>query len=947
MFSLHLLGGLHLEGFENRPLGRGLQRRRLALLAVLSMATRKSATRDALIALLWPESTAEEARHRLSSALYDLRGTLGADAFRCKNDEVALSHGHLWTDVEEFEGALLEGRWEAAVSAYAGPFLEGNHFGVGEEFDRWADGVRDRLGRSFQRALTEAGSHALTRGDHRAAVEYFRRRSALTPYDGETTLALMRALNAGGDTADALLVAERHRNLLHQDLRAFPSAEVASLEAELRQSPPPPSPVSPESSPVPPDPRPDAAGPQRPRRVSSKVLAAAALLVVTCGMLWNTTREVSARASHLPLRVAVLPFRVVGPVPIANLSHGLVDLLSLDLDGAGELRTVDPGAILAGADTGSTFTEQAGRDRARRLGADRFVSGSVLGGAGKIRIRATLYVTATGEAEAEAFAEGSPERFLELVDQVGTTLLAGRLKSSGERLARAGAISTHSLPALKSWLAGELAFRVGRYHEAAESFEEATRFDSAFALAHYRHSLATLWGDRPGASTDLHDAAAVRHAETLGPRERRLLEAYTAWREGNAASAEYQYRRIIALWPDDVEAWQQLGETLFHYNPLRGRPVAEARQAFEHVLGLDPGHGGAEWHLALLHALDGKRDDFTRGLQRLQHTPPDNAASASEIQALLLETGADPEVADNDSALQGADENTLFSLAWRMGVFLGDLEGAERVSRRLLDPGRNDYIRFLGHQNLALIAAARGKLRAGLAELGTSPTPGPDLNPGITAAGLLTYWWSGFPTGLRVAVRDSLIRNPPASGAITAPVSTFLLGVLNLELGDSTGFADALARLERVTGSPMPTRFLGNELRGLAAIRAGRNAEGLQRLTLDGPLGWFGLAVSGDVRADPLFRFVRAEALFALGRLDEAAGWYQSLGEHALRDLVYLAPAHFRRGEILERQGRTAEAREHFAAVVSLWTDADPELQPWVAAARARLDNRLALRGLK
>ena len=54
-------------------------------------------------------------------------------------------------------------------------------------------------------------------------------------------------------------------------------------------------------------------------------------------------------------------------------------------------------------------------------------------------------------------------------------------------------------------------------------------------------------------------------------------------------------------------------------------------------------------------------------------------------------------------------------------------------------------------------------------------------------------------------------------------------------------------------------------------------------------------------------------------------------------DAFMLAPTRKRLGELYEAKGDTARAASHYAAFVSLWKNADPELQPAVAEVRRRL----------
>ena len=77
------------------------------------------------------------------------------------------------------------------------------------------------------------------------------------------------------------------------------------------------------------------------------------------------------------------------------------------------------------------------------------------------------------------------------------------------------------------------------------------------------------------------------------------------------------------------------------------------------------------------------------------------------------------------------------------------------------------------------------------------------------------------------------------------------------------------------------------------------------------------------------------------GRADSAIAYYarfvNSLGPDPWDDAVYRGPAHFRLGELYEARGETEKATEQYGAFARLWKDADPELQPRVRDARARM----------
>ena len=168
-FTLQLLGGLSLSGPDGQPLGRASQPRRLALLVLLSLAPRRTMSRDRLMALLWPECGMREARRNLSSALYDLRDALGHDALVSVNTSVSLNESVVGSDVDQLEAAIEDDRWDEAVACYAGPLLDGIYLVPEGDFERWVDGERQRLDRLYQRAVEAAALAAEARRPREAS----------------------------------------------------------------------------------------------------------------------------------------------------------------------------------------------------------------------------------------------------------------------------------------------------------------------------------------------------------------------------------------------------------------------------------------------------------------------------------------------------------------------------------------------------------------------------------------------------------------------------------------------------------------------------------------------------------------------------------------------------------------------------------------------------------
>ncbi len=331
-------------------------------------------------------------------------------------------------------------------------------------------------------------------------------------------------------------------------------------------------------------------------RLTLAVAAGAALTLAVAVVL--VQRAATNNGPISAARVAVLPFTVRSGGSFAYLAEGMVDLMSRDLDGAGDLRAVDPGTILtavshAGSD--DMLDVRRGRTVARQVGAGLYVLGSVNSVGPQVRLQAALYDASSNSDSAQAVAsvDGDSTQLFDLVDRLSRQLMVRRGSGIASRLGETAAITTGSLVALKAYLDGERRLRaasleVPKLDSAIAMFQQAVGEDSLFALAHYRMAVAAGWANRHALST----AAASRAltlSDRLNARDRRLLAAYVDFRRGAANDAERQYRAILQDYPDDMEARFQLADVLYNYNPIRGRPRGEAREPFNEVLAVDPG----------------------------------------------------------------------------------------------------------------------------------------------------------------------------------------------------------------------------------------------------------------------------------------------------------------------------------------------------------------------
>src|SRR5207247_5141145 len=119
-------------------------------------------------------------------------------------------------------------------------------------------------------------------------------------------------------------------------------------------------------------------------------------------------------------------FAVHGGKSLDFLAQGLVDLLSRNLDGAGDIRSVNGSTVLAAAheETGVADLEE-GRRLARKVGAGLYVLGNASAIGNQVRIDASLYdgTPAQPALVSQASVSGDTTQLFELVDRLAGDLM--------------------------------------------------------------------------------------------------------------------------------------------------------------------------------------------------------------------------------------------------------------------------------------------------------------------------------------------------------------------------------------------------------------------------------------------------------------------------------------------------------------------------------------------
>ena len=885
MLELRTLGPLDLRRGREAVTTVLRQPKRLALLAYLaSTPAHRFHRRDSLIGLFWAERDESHARAALRRALYFLRQSLGDGVIVGRGDEeVGIAEGTVWSDMAAFEQALASGAAGEALELYRGDLLEGMFVSEAPGFERWLDGERVRLrdgAVSAARTLTEELDAA---GRLEEAVATARRWATLAPHDERAGQMLVDLLDRSGDRGGALEAGERFLAHLDEEFGIPPSEDTLAMLERIRKRPVP--------SPAP--------------RTAKPVPTGRTLLI--------------------------LPFTVRGDDGLAYLSEGLVDLLSTKLQGAGDLRTVDSAVALrqAPAGGGAPSPLEAGTIAAS-VGANLVLTGHVVAAGGEMQVSGTMYRD-DGSLEASVETRRAPEAgVFELVDDLARQLLAGPGAEPRDRLRQLAAITTTSLPALKAWLAGEHEFRLARYFFAIEAFQQALQHDAGFALASYRLAAALAASALPGLAREAA-ATAMAGRDRLARRDRLLLEAQSAWLDGNIAGAERGYGTITDTWPDDIDAWFLLGDLRFHANPLRGRSIAEARPAFERALALDPRHVSAQVHLVRIAAVEQHRDEMADRIDALLAVSPegDQALVMRLLRAFIRRDAG--ERARLLPLLHEARALTIAIAFSDLALYTDDLAGAEQIGRVVLGTLRDSDLRALAHIMLAHIELAQGREEDAFAELDHAVPL--DTAWGLETAALFACLPFTSPGEDRLAsLRKRLEAWDPGSQRSSANPAlashdglhhhfrAWLLGQLAARSGDRV---NVRRYEEELSGLPLPPdrAAVGTNLQaGLRASGALLDDEYDNALhALEGvrPDVWFQLTVASPFLSQAWERFQRGNVLLALDRPREAWGWFHSIAERSPFELVYAAPAQRALAEVARRLGLPDAAGRHEARAAS------------------------------
>jgi tetratricopeptide (TPR) repeat protein len=468
---------------------------------------------------------------------------------------------------------------------------------------------------------------------------------------------------------------------------------------------------------------------------------------------------------------------------------------------------------------------------------------------------------------------------------------------------RLDAVTTASLPALRSYAGAVRAIGAGDRAGGVRLLRNAVTVDTGFAAA-YR-LLATTYrdlGDRVRSADALEHAIANQERlpfderySTVGSFALNVLE--------DRATAIDAYRRILERHPRDVRALVSLASA----HAGRGEYAAQ-ESLLVRAIAVDSGVPSLYTSLAFAHANLNKTGAARRVLDAMDRRFP--GARGAQVAAIGVAAAAQ------------------------------DWDTAEREARRRTSDGSADSLGALdGVETLASIVMAQGRLSEAEQMLRRVLALGPRGASGrryVLAA-------------RRIAYLELRYRRSPAAAVATMNAALARSPLDRIEESDRPYYE--VARLYADAGQPARA----NELVAQASrsrLNRQRGVDANRRWTLgaiamaDGQ-AWQGeIEIHGAAEAQvcPICALPDlARAYEVAGKPDSAIATYERYLDTSWQsrfetDAIELGSAMKRLGELYQQQNDKAKAAGRYTALLRLWRNADAELEPVLVDVRRRLE---------
>jgi tetratricopeptide (TPR) repeat protein len=467
-------------------------------------------------------------------------------------------------------------------------------------------------------------------------------------------------------------------------------------------------------------------------------------------------------------------------------------------------------------------------------------------------------------------------------------------------------VTTSSLPALKKYVEGlEYIAATGDNAKGRLPLIEAVTLDSTFAMAWRR--LAASYGTDAGAQALQQHAIsqAFKYRDRLSDDERLLTEAgfYDWGPTPDRERAITAYEGLIDRDSTNRAALNNVGNL---YSSKLDFVHAEDR--YRRASNLEHPFGGAFVNLAATQAAEKKFAAADSTVMRFEKTLPTHG----ELPAV---------------------KGYLMALR-------GNLEAGDTTLRSAIARTKSPGVRAEVAQFIDDIAVERGRVREGqrwltqtiVDDAGTPGGSAERLQVALDSAWVQAHFMNDAAAA-HATIRRALAQVPMES---LAPGDRPWLMLVRIAAATHDGPAAHAYETALEKDLPLSKQAIivgfREAVRAEVAMAENRPKDAL-------PLA--ATAYKGDVGRDDTGP-IRAQAFDVTDQPDSAIAEFERFVDTAdpfMRSKPdFLAGSYKRLGELYETKGNTARAIENYQKFIDLWNDADPELQPAVRSAKARLE---------
>jgi DNA-binding winged helix-turn-helix (wHTH) protein/tetratricopeptide (TPR) repeat protein len=330
----------------------------------------------------------------------------------------------------------------------------------------------------------------------------------------------------------------------------------------------------------------------------------------------ETSRPQETDPAPLPFPARHAPRPVIAVLDFANvssdreyawLSSGLAETVTNDLRRAGNPRVIDRLRLVeavrhVGADLSALRNE---------LHIDLAVTGAFQRAGEKLRITARAIDARSGEAVADAKADGRLDQVFDLQDRIVARFMDAFGPPRDDASTRRVPLDTSSLEAYQAYTEGRIrleSLEASMVPKAIADFERAVILDPRYPLAHVGLGMARFWQYEMSRARNRRDAALL--ARAIEPVRRAielqgdLAEAHATLSfllvsAGRFREAEGAARRAVALEPGYWGHHYRLGHAVWGDERLR---------AFSRAIELYPDFPFMHFELAMVHIARGSFD---------------------------------------------------------------------------------------------------------------------------------------------------------------------------------------------------------------------------------------------------------------------------------------------------------------------------------------------------